>query len=286
MVIGTYKSLHIIDSKGKWKSMLTVPDEADPEKQLGDIWDIAVSSEGYILVLDSTKYVKKYVKVFTNEGKYHSCFSTLTANDDPGTRVSLRFITIDKEGRVLVGDRFRGIITLHSCPDGEIVNTMKYEWNPTYKGSISVNSKEQILHHFTPTGELGSRVEAIDYTGDEVFSFLPQIEKNITDRKVCPGGIVCDTHDNIYVAMCSTLKDRTGHVHKHSLTGEFMECIVDGLHHPLGLSITTDNSSLVIANDNSVLVYSLNTGEPCVPPEYKNTGTEQGACGVTLDHPQ
>ena len=247
MVVGG-DYLYILDRKGEYKMSLTLT-ETDANKRIGYVKDIAGSPEGYIVLVGDTEWVW----VFGLDYKYLHCFNTLTPDDGPNTAVNLACIAVDREGQVLVGDTM-GIITIHSCPDGKMVRKIKC----TICGlpSMVVNSKNQILLHFRPSDSVYSKVVAIDYSGNEVFSFTLRIDGDVRGEGVWPGGIVCDEKDYIYIAMRVAASYTIGYIHKYSPTGGFLQCITQGLGTPRDLSFSPD-ASLMIANVKSILKYSI-----------------------------
>ena len=248
IIIGRTQA-YVLGPDGIGKVQLTQY-QGDTEKQ---VQGVAVSSDGHIFVVDKSKFVK----TFSLEGKYIRSFSTLTEDEDPNTEVALRCVTIDRAGRILVGDEDRQIITVHSCPDGRVIEKVKCIMKGY--GSITVNSKEQILHH----GSVHSKVVAIDYSGIEAFTFSSRsrIDEDVTGKEVIPRGIVCDANDNIYIVFkvfsYGCIMPFTGHLHKYSPTGAFLKCLAKGLHNPCGLCLTPDGSSLLVANIDSILVFSI-----------------------------
>ena len=240
MVISDYTYIiYLLGWDGKCKVQLTSP-EADKQKQISYVLGIVVST-GYILVLDTTKFIK----VFQQDGSYYGCFSNGCEN---------KLIAVNRDQHVLLGDPGNKIMTFHTCPDGQLIKTNKYDVGPVSDyGSIVVNSKNQILHRFRPRDSVYSKVIASDDSGKQVFAFTPRIDEDMAGAYVCPVGIVCDTYDNIYVAMYAD----TGHVHKYSPTGTFLGCLAKGLPSPWDLSITHDDTSLVVANYNSILILPI-----------------------------
>ena len=247
MVVAGTDDVSIVDSNGKYKTKLKSTD-TEPNKQIGCIRGVAVSPLGYILIIG-----EKGLWVFDLQCKYLHCFNTLTPDDDPKINVDLKCIAVDREGQVLAGDRGREIITVHTCPDGKMVRKVKCTIG--YNTSMVVNSKNQILLHFSTSGSVHSTVVAIDYSGNEVFSFAPKIDEAVTGRKIWSGGIVCDTADNIYIVICVIGRPDTGHIHKYTPTGAFLQCIAQGLYKPYDLSISNDDT-LMIAKRNSILKYT------------------------------
>ena len=246
VVHGFYFHLYILDSEGNNK-MSFASTGKDPNKCY--VAAVAVSPLGYILLVNNFKWVF----VFDLDYKYLHCFDTLTPDDNPNTGVDLWCITVDKSGQVLVGDRWRDIITIHSCPDGKVVSKVKCTLG---RPSMVVNSKNQILFHTLPSFPSEySKVVAIDYLGNEVFSFTPRIDKDVPGEHVWQGGIVCDEEDYIYIVMKVSGTENTGHIHKYSPTGGFVQCIAQGLYSPYDLSFSPDGS-LAVANNNTILQYS------------------------------
>ena len=197
------------------------------------------------------------------DGRYSHCFSTFTADEDPyRTTVELSCVAVDGDGHALVGDYKRGIITIHVCPDGEVIKKVACG---VYNciSNIVVNSKKQIMRHFHPKGAevLSSSIVSIDYSG-RGFAFPLQIPRDMSLQGVWLRGIVCDALDNIYIAMRVEQEScAVNTVQKYSATGEYLDCITEGLYFPYSLSISQDGSSLVIANDKSVLIYGLKGGD-------------------------
>ena len=248
VVSGGYPGLYILDSEGNFKMPLTST-ESDANKRIGYVKYIAVSPLGYILLVDGTKWIK----VFDLDYRYLHCFDTLTPDDHPNTDIDLECIAVDREGKVLVGDCRRGIITIHTCPDGRVVRKIKCRIGAD--PSMIVNSKNQILLHFRPHSSVHNKVVAIDYSGNQLFSFIPTTNEAVSGDVVRPGGIVCDKEGNMYIAMDVSLRFNTGHIHKYSPTGTFLRCIAQGLYWSRDLSFSHDGS-LLIANRKSILKYT------------------------------
>ncbi|XP_072018959.1 mitogen-activated protein kinase kinase kinase 7-like [Amphiura filiformis] len=254
MVMASWEKLYLIDGDGKCKMPL-ISTETDADRNINCVYNISVSPLGYIFVVS---YSCRYVHVFTVEGKYLHCF---TPDGDSNTSFKTKCLAIDREGRLLVGDREMNTITIHTCQDGKMVNKINCS-KIGKNASMIVNSKNQILIHSNPVYNTArySTVVAIDYSDNEVFSFTPKIDEDVSGRHVRPCGIVCDDNDNIYVAMLIDVQGvvvfDTGHIHKYSPTGEFLQCIARGLFHPCDLSMTPDGS-LLVANEKSILKYTL-----------------------------
>ncbi|XP_072042041.1 uncharacterized protein [Amphiura filiformis] len=183
--------IDILDSDGKYKLSFT-PTEQDSNQPIAVV-GIFVSPQQDILVVGLGF---KSILVCDKQGKYRHCFNTLTQGEDENTNVKLWCIAIDKEEKVLVCDRARGLITIHTYPDGNVVKKINCH-SIGYNPRMAVNSKNQILIHSHPIGSVYSKVVAIDYSGNEVFSFTPRVDEDVTSDEVWPGGIVCADGDNI-----------------------------------------------------------------------------------------
>ncbi|XP_072037249.1 mitogen-activated protein kinase kinase kinase 9-like [Amphiura filiformis] len=250
IVIGAESEVYILGGSGNRETRVTA--SVTPR-----IWSIAVSPQGHILTVDGTRKAK----VFDERWTFSHDISTLMGDEDPRSQVEPTCMTVDKEGRILVGDFWKDILTVHSFPDGEVMIKIKCRIHSIHS-TIAVNSRSQILQHFRSHGSVYSQVAAIDYLGHEVFSFTPKIDEDLSiGNNVRPRGIVCDEYDNIYTIMKASKGfksfENTGHLHKYSPTGGFLGCLAKGLYKPSGLAITTDGSALKIADHNSILTYSL-----------------------------
>ena len=246
MVVATKATEFFIHgSDGKIKMPLTSLQKYSQE-QVGKINGIVVSPQGHIFIINSQT---RSVMVFSAHGAYTHSFGTLNFTDDPNTDVQLECIAIDKEGYVLVGDSKRNVITVHFSPRGGVAKRFGCKGIPRIR-RMAVNSKKQILLQLSPT-ETCCDIIAIDYTGKEVFRFTPRIDKNAGQGKVnvvkegvktqiC--GLVCDERDQIYVAMSRASRPGTGHIHKYSPTGAFLQCVMNGMRDVFGLSIMPDGA--------------------------------------------
>ena len=262
VVGGTGSESYLLDREGQFKMEL-IPDNRN-DKTVLHVRGVAVSRHGYIMLIDNTKFVK----VFASTGKYNHRFTTLSSREDPeSVHVSLVCVTTDREGhQVLVGDGMRNVITIHRCPDGELLNRIECSMGLSDNTHMVVNRKQQILIHTTHDDDQSgtTKVTVIDYCGNTLFTFAPKIE-DTRDRHLLECGIVCDPYDNIYLALKDYGRNHTGHIHKYSPTGMYLECIYKGLW-PADLTMKHNDGSLVVANMGSILIFreglpSLNIDE-------------------------
>ncbi len=250
IVVAYGQQPHLLDSDGNHKRSLNIPDTA--KKWTHFITSVSISPQGHVYIAECHSYL---IRVFSESGAYLHNFSTLRKGD-PSTPANPIGTIIDREGNLLVIDRIHGI-TIHTCPSGEIIGHIQYKVYARYvRIGCAVNSKNQILLHYTPKDTKYSRVVAIDYSGNELYSFTPKIDQDVSKDCVYGCGIVCDSNDNVIIVSRVFPTSHTGHIHMYSPTGTFIKCIAKGLYFPRNLSITQDGSSIAVANENSVLIYS------------------------------
>ena len=211
--------------------------------------DLLVSKEGHVIQVQTDR-----VAIFDRNLKQIQEFSVQSAGNDPN-EVYLLSGTIDRKDNLLLYDRQRVII--HKLPSGKLVNTLRLKLTIGSDSSVFMtrNHENHILfHHFYSSRLVYSQVVAVDQEGNEVFSFSPRIDENITNKWVWAEGIACDAYGNIYVGMRVLGEGATGHIHKYDPTGAFIGCLIKGLNKLSGLGITP-NGSLVITDLDSIRIY-------------------------------
>ncbi len=245
---------------GKYKMQL-VSDDEDEEKQSGFVMSMAVSSLGYIIIIS---LYDKDVRVFDIDGTYVTCFSVLAPDEDQSMQVHPKCVAVDQNGCVLIGDRVRKLITIHECPDGTLLRRVQCQ---DFEDRLTVNCNDQILYSCkSMANSKYDKIVATDYSGKEVFTFTPciptaydgTIDPETESRRVVVEGIVCDSHNMIYVIMqvCDRY-DRvpnTGHLHQYSPIGEFIRCIQSDIDDPNDLAIANEDE-LIVTNHEAILVY-------------------------------
>ncbi len=257
MAIVDRSKLHILDDQGYIKTPLQTSLAAERENQLGWVWGIAITQDSnQIVIVDD----RRHGKVFRRSGEYVRSFST-SSSDEVISSDNIMSVAMDMDDNILVGDSGGNTIAIHSNLDGRLLNRIKCH-DMVDTSRMAVNSKNEIIYCSHPDESDHPLVVSIDQSGDQVFSFTPQINECLgSGQAVESGGIVCDTCDNIYVSLNVKkglyFEPYTGHIHKYSSAGSFLKCIADGLYHPLDLALTADSLSMVVANRNSILVFTL-----------------------------
>ena len=210
---------------------------------------LLISKEGHVIQVQINR-----VAVFDRNLKQIQEFA-VQPPDKNTNEVHLRSGAIDKKGNLLLYDR--GSVTVHELPSGKLVNTLGLKQSIGSDSSLFMteNHEDHILfHHFSSSRLVYSQVVVVDQEGNEVFSFSPQIDEDITNKWVWPEGIACDAYGNIYVGMRVLGDGATGHIHKYGPTGAFIGCLIKGLHQLSGLAIAS-NGSLLITGMDSIRMY-------------------------------
>ncbi len=259
------RKVDILDMDGKYRASLNSPDIGGrvwPDS----IWSIAISPQGHVYIVQRKCPL---IRVFNESGKYLESFTILAESENPNTNVYPTDTDIDTDGNLLVVELVRGVITVHTCPGGKIssqIKLPKVRRNNFLNIMVTVNSKKHILLHYSPHISECSRVVAMDYSGNELYHFTPMIDEDVSKGWLCPGDMVCDSDDNVFIALLveersntgkSIAKLNTGHIHKYSPTGVFLQCIDRGLHWPIGLTMAPDGSSIAVANVATILTYNV-----------------------------
>ncbi|XP_072043444.1 uncharacterized protein [Amphiura filiformis] len=251
---------YIVTKEGMYKMALTPP----RPYQINYIGSIAINADGYIALTDWTT---PFATIFSRDGKFVNRFQAASSTDN-----NLTGIAVDKDGNLIVHDSQR-TVTQYSCPDGRQLNQIQVDGNTQELPRIATNSHHQLLFYDDSTSTGITKVIAVNNEGKEVFNISPQIGERATGKTyrgmevgLC-GLVTGGENDEIFIAMkvCIPNIDKysgrigrpnTGHVHRYSCTGEFQQCIIRGLHSPHDLAMTSDGS-LIVANDDGILKYSV-----------------------------
>ncbi len=238
------KAVLVFSPDGQHKFNLKSPDGV-PEGLLRTPHDVTVSSQGCIMVVDQTKYVKIFE---AGDGKYLQSFATMKKYE-ADKKVGTCCLTIDNEGQILVGNYHKKLITIHDALDGTIQDKLTVEVEPYFLAS---NTKQQII-----IGDLKSRkVSVVDHSGKEIFAINPMLE----GAAWIPMGVACNAKDDIFVAVVKQDKSGkgtldTGCILKYNNTGLFMACVAKDLYYPMSI-VVTSTGHLVVANHNSIVTYA------------------------------
>ncbi len=229
---------------------------------------IAINPDGYIAVTDWTS---PFVTIFDPAGNFvHQFQAAPDASEN-----ELRGLAVDTGGNLIVQDCQQCTITRYSCPDGRQLSQATVGGTTHELPRIAIDKKGQLIFYddtsSTSTG--ATKVIALNHAGEEVFSISPQIGERVSGKTysgmevgLC-GLTMGGENDDIFIAMKICIhnidtyssrigRSNTGHIHRYNSMGEFQQCIIRGLHSPHDLAMTPDGS-LVIANDDSILKYSV-----------------------------
>lgn len=231
-----HKRVVIFGLDGEFKQKLQ-----DPKKSRGSGDDqpqpcgVAVNSLGHCIVVDKTKSVK----VYDDKGKYVDEFDIDIRRGQSGKAVC---VAVDAKDRILIGDKSRSLLTIHS-PDGTLIERLELNLNPWF---LAVNSREQIIICDFDAG----KIVAIDYSGAIQFT----METIVDGNRIRAAGICCDSNDDIFVSLHSGDEKGSYPICQYNPRGKFLGCVATGLYNPLGLAFTADGK-LAIADTSSVKLY-------------------------------
>ncbi|XP_038050325.1 E3 ubiquitin-protein ligase TRIM71-like [Patiria miniata] len=211
---------------------------------------IEATPDDRLIVVDSTKYVKVFDK--DNKPAFH--FPTVPQSEVENTEVDLQSVAVKKDGTILVGDVKRMVWTEHKLTDGKLLDTIPVQ-TPPYHLAINDATDRVVV-----SGD--RKVDIALSNGTTLNTIKPTI--NGEPVQVC-AGVFCDD-SGVYVAMSNVrlgydgasnilLCDTgTGHVHRYSLGGTFLDCLAQGLFFPEAITFTSDGR-LAVADCYSVKIY-------------------------------
>ena len=205
--------------------------------------DVTVTPNNIIIITDTSKYIK----LFHPDGQYMRSICTISSWN-PFTEVNTMCVAVSSQGFIVVGDRERDLITIHSESDNSFYKNIKTRIEPW---CIAVTSQLNILvSDWSERKVVAYNMES----GGEVFVIDSWKLAGDKSGDAGPMGLACDTEGNVYIAV-GTLAPNTGHVHVYNEQGQYLQCIVKGLYFPCGLAWY--NNSLYIADDRAGLkIYS------------------------------
>ncbi|XP_071800805.1 uncharacterized protein [Asterias amurensis] len=201
-----------------------------------------VSAVGsFVIAVDETKFVRVYNRNETSTPPRN--FVTVHASEVKKTQVDLRCVAVKEDGDIVVGDAKSKVLSELSLIDGSIIRVVPVQTPPDF---LAVNKYSQML----VSGEYSGTAEVLDSDGVRQFTITPYV--NNAKVRCCTG--VCWSKSGIYLAMHNKVK-RSGHVHHYDDKGIFIECVIQGLILPQGISLTEDETRLIIADDHSVQIF-------------------------------
>ncbi len=230
------KAVLVFAPDGQHKFNLKSP-RGKPEGKLRTPQDVAVSSQGNIMVVDLTKFVK----MFSADGKFVHSFHT-SSRPAPDEKIGTYCIDVDNQGQIVVGNYEKKTITIHDSVDGSVKEQIMPSLKPNF---LAVNSQEQIV-----IGDPKSKkVCILDYAGKEITSWDPVVE----GAPCIPMGVACNDNDDIFISVVKMNKSgkgklNTGCILQYSKTGLFIGCVAKDLYYPMGMTFALDGKTLAVAN--------------------------------------
>ncbi|XP_022100720.1 tripartite motif-containing 13-like [Acanthaster planci] len=176
--------------------------------------DVSVTSH-YMVVVDDTAFVKMFA---LDKSVQNFQFSTVPSCEVETTNVDLQSVAINGCGNVVVGDVKRNMLTEHQPSDGVIVRELPLDTPPEF---LAINSESQAL----VSSEYSGVVKCI-HQGRTAFTIMPTIRGT---KVRCCTGVSWGKDQVFYVAMHNKASG-TGQVHLYGASGQFLKCIIQGLH--------------------------------------------------------
>ncbi|XP_038064683.1 tripartite motif-containing protein 3-like [Patiria miniata] len=204
-------------------------------------WDVATfhNHDNRLVVVDSTQYVKMF-----KDNKLLFQFPTVPQSEVDDTQVGLCSVAVRKNGAILVGDVERLVWTEHNPTNGEILRTRPLHTAPHYLTVDDATDRVVACDHGLDIQE----VYVCKRKGTPLFTIKPTINGKPVQH--CTG-VFCDT-SGIYIAVRN--EHRTGHIHHYDVDGIFLDCLVQGLFDPRGITFTS-NGQLAVAEWNAIKMY-------------------------------
>ncbi len=215
----------------------------DPSNSFAPL-SVAIHPDGRFLVARQS-----CVEVFSADGNYQTKIETSSTVEE-GTAMNICSILCTADGRMLVGDLARSVITEHD-PTGMLVRTIQTNIQPVYMTLI--HNCQIAMSDF----KIG-KVSVLDMeTEQEILSL------NVVKAK----GLCYDAEtESLLVA-----KSKSGILEQYSMnTGTlvaYVACLEKGLHTPCGMSMADDDKCLIVANYKSVNVYQASDCRSTLVPD-------------------
>ena len=198
--------------------------------------DVAVTSDGKFFVVDSS-----LVKIYSNGGKYETCFSTvLHDNTCTADKSAPQGITTTGSDVIVVADLGRQVVTLHTS-SGSLLRLLKVDVDP--RNRIATDGRDVFFTNYQE-----GKVCAIDFhSGDKLQQFdIPKVTAICCDET--SGSIILGRNDGT---------QGSGVLEQYCMTtGQLIARLASNLYAALGMAITTDNK-LIVADMISVKVYAI-----------------------------
>ena len=210
-------------SRGPYRnqSRLQVPDKCGTGN-----CSVAIAPDGRFFVTRG-----KSIHVYSSSGQYRKYFYTTKDTDV----VDLTCLVVTRDGKVLVGDAKRSLITMHAL-DGGLVKSIPTNIEPT--SLVAINSKQVAICSRTDNRACTINLES----GKEILSF-----------EIAAPSTIC--YDEKSECLLAGRNARTGLIEQYSLsTGQAVACIAHGIANPQAMTFSHDGL-LVVGDQQRVTFY-------------------------------
>ena len=241
-------NVKIYNATGVFKSSFIVNTGVDAGRG-SNPWCIQVGPNNLFYVTDNSS---PYIKVFCLQGTYQRHFFTVSPdNVSYKTHGSSNIcgLAFNAKGEVLAGNITHNLISRHAL-NGTHLSSINVPISPWF---LAVTSNDRII--VSPYSS-PAEVHIIDETGN-VLSIL---QKPVGVTSLYPTGLVISTmfkvdddEDELFVA------DRNNGqaVYRYSSSGKYIDCITKGVSNVYGLTLSTDEQQLVVADSETVKCFDI-----------------------------
>ena len=222
-------------------------DCSDPKVLL----DITISADDTFLVSKQDKEIDAY----STEGKYQRAVCVFDYRSKQSVRSTTGSITSTKDGRILTGSGIQGegddsctwVVTVHETT-GRLIKTIPISIVPACIADIR-----------------GTHVAVSDASEDKICVYDLQSGKETLNLDIStPRGISYDEQSDcmLVVRMAELDEDDnpvegSGVIEQYcSITGKLVSCIAQGLHAPVGITMT-DADTIAVADSTTVKLYKI-----------------------------
>ncbi|XP_038059883.1 tripartite motif-containing protein 45-like [Patiria miniata] len=236
----------VVDSERNFLIIITDPKGREQRRNSAGVqmeklrkpFSVCINTLDQLVVIDSPK-----VMVLDKDLKYLFQFTPSRDDKEEESKTLLSALAVDQDNQIAVGDRGRGVITLHK-PDGALIHTIP---SPTVENQLAVNLPPNRSLIYSSYED--NRLTSIDYEGNPIFSVDTLARAKFRN----PTGICCSPTGDIFVAGHLDVKEQSG-IYYFNPVGEYLGCLALGLCNPLSMALTPAGE-LAVADKLTVKVY-------------------------------
>ncbi|XP_072033887.1 uncharacterized protein [Amphiura filiformis] len=206
---------------------------------------VAVSADGTYFVTDQTNCVTTIHASTYTKDKFSVTLPEDKSSTNSAKKIMLAGLTLDNNGNLLIGCPMNkdGYILTYT-QDGVRLSSVKVALRPQYLSVTRLNTI--VVSSSDP-----QTIQVVDRGGKMLF----RLNAPETVSHWWPRGVCC-TEGTIIVSNNGTTISDKG-IYCYSISGQYLDCITKEVSHPMGLAVTDDNKTLMVAErDGGVKVFN------------------------------